>query len=232
MLYASSKAALLKEFQFLHQIPVSSHKELTFEEYRVFVSRLQDDPPLTKREIEMNHVKLSQSIEILSSSAPFSSSNMIQFQLDPELELAFKSDSKMAIVVQLKNDILTLETFKKDQNVSLQEFQQLIPENSPRFAFYVMNSKDVGKTLALLRLVFFYICPPSSSIKEKMKYSSSRAAMVSHAERILEKKLYSKHECDHASEIEADMLELEKKPVSSSKLAFKKPPKPGSATTK
>jgi hypothetical protein len=88
--------------------------------------------------------------------------------------------------------------------------------------------------------VFIYSCPPSSKIKQKMVYSSSKAALLNYIEKDINMSLARKYEVDGPAEItddliEPDLAEASAKASGSSsaastgptKLAFKRPVAPG-----
>lgn len=160
------------------------------------------------------------------------------------------------------------ETIKVDgapveQTVAPGSVSDHVPSNEPRFLLYRYkprkseSSSDghVGRlSLHLSRsgknsdltpstspqTVFVYSCPPSSKIKQKMVYSSSKAGFLNYIEKDVGITLARKYEVDGPREITDDLIEPDLASAASAaksgsasaaaaatKLAFKRPVAPG-----
>ena len=231
MLYASTKSALTKELgdsKFIHTIRGSVISDVNGGGYAKYLSSKEAEAPLTEREIEMRKIKLAQASVDTSIASRQSHTQGISFTLSNEsqerLAVFVKDEQYYFGVFELVKDILE---FHYHSQKELNEIQALLPASSPSFSIYKLNSNQ--------GFVFFYTCPNSSSIKEKMKYSSAKASAVSHSERIMESKFVKKYEVELPSELESDMIQSKdtNSDISSTRntihkgLAFAKPARPG-----
>ncbi|KAJ3092151.1 Twinfilin-1 [Quaeritorhiza haematococci] len=124
------------------------------------------------------------------------------------------------------------ESVELDQALSVggpDEIAAAIPPGVPRFVFY--SYKHTFENNQLDTLVFAYVCPPKSKVKERMLYSSSKSTVLAFVEEQFSFVVDKKFELDEGSEISEDFLMEEIHPGSRSANAaaptLGQSPKPG-----
>ncbi|KAJ3289217.1 Twinfilin-1 [Rhizoclosmatium sp. JEL0117] len=230
MLYASSKAALIRDLgalYFVDSMHVSSKQEFSFKGYKAHLAHKQAASPLTEKELELQSLKLTETTADIGISTRKEIASGVGFAFSKDAEDAFGQLNNnvlnlVALSIDTATETLVLSTTSASATPST--LQTLLPESEPLFVFY-KNASPQGT-------LFFYICPPSAKVKSRMLFSSSRATTLEHVEKNLAVEIGKKIELDSASEIDdALVLEAIEPPkadvLASAKSAFKKPSRPG-----
>ncbi|KAI7822286.1 hypothetical protein BX661DRAFT_145996 [Kickxella alabastrina] len=171
MLYASSKASLTKclgESYFSDEVFGTTMEEFSADGYRQHRRHVESGAPLTEREEEMQRVR-----DIESSAAEVPTMDTRRNHVSGAT-IALSSDAEQALaeyaagsvnLVTLSFDIEN-EQFVLDRCESLQSHEELtkcLPVDSPRYVLYWYGSSTS---------LFVYSCPTTSSIRERMIFSS------------------------------------------------------------
>ncbi|KAI8823616.1 uncharacterized protein EV422DRAFT_611920 [Fimicolochytrium jonesii] len=178
MLYASTKATLLKELgdaNFVDSLYGTLPAELSLEGYRKHVLHKDAEAPLTEREIEMQAVKAAEYSAEIGTTTRRSHAQGVSFAFADEARksLSDLASGSVNIVVLAVNVAEERVDLSNASTGSFGDLTRLVEANTPRFLFY---KPDAGNS------AFIYICPPSSKVKERMLYSSSRASVLLAAE--------------------------------------------------
>ncbi|KAJ1964984.1 Twinfilin-1 [Dipsacomyces acuminosporus] len=177
MLYASTKATVTKmlgESYFVDSMYGTTKDEFSLDGYRQHRKHAESSAPLTERELEMERVK---EIESAAADAPTMNSrrshvSSATFPLDDEAESALAEYAKGTINFVLLALDIAAERVVLDHKDSLQSHDDVassFPTDAPRYAFYWYNSSTS---------LFVYFCPTTSSIRERMIYSSFRHGLI------------------------------------------------------
>jgi twinfilin-like protein len=109
-----------------------------------------------------------------------------------------------------------------DPNVTPSDLASRIPSDKPSYTFYHYPSTS--------SVIFVYTCPPSSKVKERMVYSTSKRSVLEVA-RVEGVDVAKKIEVGGPEEVTADMLREEAQPrvegAAAGKQGFARPKRPG-----
>jgi len=209
---------------FVDKLTCSVASEVGLKGYRQHKAGEKAEKPWTESERSLEQMKKEQAA-MLTEAKPHSYLSSVSFPLLLEAERALKklaNDTTQATTVVLGLD-LKLENVYLDQT-STSTPSLLVSAQLPRYLLFKPDSAVHTK-----EVIFIYNCPKSSSIKERMVYSSCRAGVLQQAKEAgldVVKKL----EIQEASELSHDDLQLEKaQPFVSRNIAsggFRKPAPP------
>ncbi|PGH23759.1 hypothetical protein AJ80_02189 [Polytolypa hystricis UAMH7299] len=135
-------------------------------------------------------------------------------------EVATEEGKVARLGMDLSNNSERLILVSTESNVAPADLAKVIPENEPQYTFYRYPNSTA--------LVFIYTCPPSTSIKQRMVYASSRRSALHYAD-LQGLKITHKIEASSGSEITVGRLEEEVNPPREEgpKRAFARPKRPG-----
>ncbi|KAF8477432.1 hypothetical protein BDZ91DRAFT_709234 [Kalaharituber pfeilii] len=231
MLFASTRNTLLRELgtdKFKENIFATMKTELTAEGFQRHDAHEAKPAPLTEEERLLKEVRDLEAEASRGTSARKSHvSSGISFPLSPEAEFALKTLSSatahnlVQLYIDTEKETLELE---RCESVNAPSLAQAISDSSPRYSFFVFHHTYEDQESS--PIVFIYTCPPSSKIKERMVYASSRSSIISVAENaglIISKKL----EAASPSEITLELLMDEFHPKEQTKTSFSRPKRPG-----
>ncbi|SAM02438.1 hypothetical protein [Absidia glauca] len=224
MLYASTKATLTKELgdsKFSDSIYGTKKSEFSHDGYKKHLAHKNADAPLTQRERELAEIKAAEAQTVSDyqgTSTRKTYAPGLAFPLtDPAIEAlqALKQDkaSRPHNFVSLS---LNKETIELDDasDVNVKDLKNKINAGAPRFTFYVLEHQHQGESKEAI--VFIYTCPPSSKIREKMLYSSSKANVITGATNKADITVLKKFETSDASDVTEDYLTDDLYPVTRS----------------
>lgn len=208
MLFASTKNTFLQQLG----SAVARNHTLTFTElsdlepiaFLAAISLPDSSVSLTAKEKSLQvmdsllNLSLSQKQELPSMGA---SSSSLFFQIDPQLEVALKSDlsSKLLVMtIDIETEILRL--LAEQANVAVSDLvdvaQKLVSlEPSPAYLLY---------GYATNKLAFIYSCASGCKVKARMLYAANKQGLLSH----LKNDYYKNGELDQILEV-GDLDELE-----------------------
>ncbi|KXS21673.1 hypothetical protein M427DRAFT_51075 [Gonapodya prolifera JEL478] len=228
MLYAATKASFTKEIGdswFVDSVYATSKSDLTLEAYKAHVASSKLAGPLTEAEKTLQKVKLEEARFDGVGTRRSNTASGISFPLTDEASKAVQeliAGSNDAIELKIENETIDISASPALSHSGIPS----IIATEPRFVVFRFSHDWEGQKLA--PTVFVYSCPPSSSVKHKMLYSSTKAGIVQTLEAAgvtIEKKL----EVDSVDEMNASSLTDELHPQASSgaKQTFSKPRPPG-----
>ncbi|KAJ3040808.1 Toll-like receptor 9 [Rhizophlyctis rosea] len=238
MLYASTKATLTKELgdsKFVDTVYGTSPPEMTFESYQQHLVHKSAEAPLTEREQELQTVKLAESGADIAISSRRAHAQGVNFPISPAATAALQklkdaSDLTVILTIDTAKERIELD---KAEATSIQSLKTVVPADVPRFVFLPYLHTFEGESCR--PIIFAYICPPQSKVKERMLFSSSRATLLSFVEEQLQIPVARKLELDSVDELdEADLLDSlhpKRAEVLSAKPAFSRPRGPGGRGT-
>ncbi|KAJ2299953.1 Twinfilin-1 [Coemansia sp. RSA 2706] len=207
MLYASTKATVTKslgESYFVDDMFGTMRDEFSARGYQQHRQHVESGAPLTDREQEAAHIR---DLESRAAEAPTMDSRRSHvkgavYPLHADAEAALREFARGTINFAL----LAIDTASETVNIahagSLQSHDELarsIPGDAPRYALYWFDSATT---------VFIYSCPASTSVRERMIYSTFRHGFTVTA-RELNINMDIRLEFDDPREITAAALEAE-----------------------
>ncbi|GBB95568.1 hypothetical protein RclHR1_02570002 [Rhizophagus clarus] len=188
MLYASTRATLLKELgdsHFIDSMYGTTVSEFTLDGYQKHKEHKEAEAPLTAREKELAEVKTAEaSANAFSYSTRKSHASGISFPMSEEAVQAIQSLQQSDLTnnfIKLSLDI-DKEKIELDEasKIDIDDLAKSFPTDSPRFAFYVYQHTHDGTDVR--SHIFIYICPQNSKIRERMLYSSCRSSVITFGE--------------------------------------------------
>ncbi|KAF7723805.1 hypothetical protein EC973_001589 [Apophysomyces ossiformis] len=229
MIYASTRATLTKElgdYRFLDSLYGTQASDLTYDGYKKHLAHKSADAPLTRRERELAEIKLAEAQAVSDYQGTTTRKAYAPGVSFPVTETAQEALRKLAqpkdqrehnfVSLHLKDENIDLDVAS---NVSAGKIKDTISSNAPRFTFYVFEREETsGNTESI---VFIYTCPPSSKIRERMLYSSSKANVITYAESEINIQVAKKLETSDVSDLTESYLleELEESQTSNEKSA-------------
>eukprot|EP00842_Homolaphlyctis_polyrhiza_P003843 jgi/Hompol1/445/HPOL_003243-RA len=232
MLYASSKATLLKELgdgNFADSIYGTHKNDLSLEGYRKHLAHKNATAPLTIREQEMAAIKATENTADIGTSTRRANAPGVSFPLATDAESALE-DLKQArintVVLMIDSETESVHADPSGTgHHALDTLASVVTAGAPRFVLHA--TQDGTK-------VFAYVSPPVSKVKERMWYSASRGYILAEAERILGTPITKKFEMDEMAELREN-LEAEQSQATiaqttspgMTKALFAKPARPG-----
>ncbi|KAM3580875.1 Twinfilin-1 [Umbelopsis sp. WA50703] len=214
MLYASTRTSLTKElgdYRFVDSMWGTDAEEFTLQGYKKHKSHQSAEAPLTQRERELAEIKLAESKQASShmgTTVRKTYAGGVTMPLSSGAESALKELSKSDRphnYVSLRLDSHESIELDKTATVTADELAKTVPSESPRFTFYAYESQGSDEAA----FVFIYTCPPSSKLREKMLYSSSRNGVVATAEKEADIKVAKKLETSDVSDLTEAYLKEE-----------------------
>ncbi|ORZ18936.1 hypothetical protein BCR42DRAFT_411884 [Absidia repens] len=214
MIYASTKATLTKELgdsRFSDFIYGTQKSEFSLDGYKKHMQHKNADAPLTQREKELAEIKVAeaqavsdyQGITTRKTYAPG-----ITFPLAPSAieSLQVLKQSRADRSHNFVSLSLNKETVELDEasTVDAKGIKSKICANAPRFTFYVLEHQHQGESKEAI--VFIYTCPPTSKIREKMLYSSSKSNIITGATNEADITVLKKFETSDPSDVTEDYL--------------------------
>ncbi|KAJ3089766.1 Twinfilin-1, partial [Physocladia obscura] len=205
MLYAASKAALVRglesvgDAQIVDTLHATSLADLTLDAYHAHTKAKLAHAPLSAKEQEARDLARAHAEDaaaIGSSARRDLAFASLKDNQRANFGFAFTDDANAAITSlasqtnsELNLVILSIESVSEtiflvanERAASPDSIASFVPDpNSPFFVFYQYSLDPSNDALVL----FFYVCPPSSKVKARMLFSSSRAAALDHVESTL-----------------------------------------------
>ncbi|KAI7906899.1 uncharacterized protein BX663DRAFT_494128 [Cokeromyces recurvatus] len=214
MIYASTRVTLTKElgdYRFDDSIYGTEKSEFTWEGYKKHLAHKAAGAPLTKREQELAEIKAAeaktvsdyQGISARKSYAPGVAFPLTDKAVNALSELSKTKENRSHNFVSLCLDSEKID-LDKTANICVDELRKTITENAPRFTFYVYEYQPSTESL-----IFIYTCPPSSKIRERMLYSSSKANVITAAENDASIKVIKKFETSDLSDLNKSYFDEE-----------------------
>lgn len=192
MLYASTKNTLLQQlgsnnFKKSHTLAWTDLDELSHEHYKK-VTGESDPLALTEEEKMLKEINSLQALSLaeaggkkeLASMHTQGQSSTLFFNVDPELELEFKSipqagNSKKLLTfnIDIPNEIVKLTSKVEDVGLSslISQFEDAGGNSTPHPQFALYNYSNN-------KFAFIYSCPSGSKVKDRMIYASNRQSLV------------------------------------------------------
>ncbi|CAO3590240.1 unnamed protein product [Absidia cylindrospora] len=214
MLYASTKATLTKELgdsKFTDFIYGTQKSEFSQDGYKKHMAHKNADAPLTQRERELAEIKAA---EVQAVTDYQGTSTRKTYAPGVAFPFASTAIESLQALKQAKADrshnfvslLLNKETVELDNasTVDVKNIKNRIETNAPRFTFYVFEHQHQGESKEAI--VFIYTCPPSSKIREKMLYSSSKANVITGATKEADITILKKFETSDPSDVTEEYL--------------------------
>ncbi|KAJ3163775.1 Twinfilin-1 [Geranomyces variabilis] len=226
MLLASSKATLLKELgdsKFVDTLYGTERADLSLEGYRKHLIHKEAEAPLTERELEMQKMKVAESTADIGSSSRVAHTSRIDCPLTEDAKAALeqlKDGSYKAVVLSIDLEKETVGLGATGNN-GFSDLPTIVNPTVPSFVFFKLDAK---------LLVFAYVCPPSSKVKERMIYSSFRNTLIQSVEKQMAIPIAKKLEVDNIDELDESELQSELQNIGTpeqSKKSFARPPRAG-----
>ncbi|KAK6517961.1 Twinfilin-1 [Arthrobotrys conoides] len=230
MLFASTRNTFTRELgteHFSESIFATTKAEVTVEGFKKHDAHVAKAAPLTEEEIALRGVKEAEAEASRGTTARASHvSGSVAFPVsDAALDALRRLPSNPNGLVQLMLDIQNETIELADESTSTaHDLITAIPNTAPRFSFFNFSHKYPG--VAENPIVFIYTCPPSSKIKERMLYASSRSSVLAIAERDAGLTIAKKLESGDP-DISEQQLAEEFQPKTEQKQAFQRPKRPG-----
>lgn len=178
MLYASTKATLKKQFgnsQIVQELFSTTEDEVTLRGYKNFLKMKEAPPPLSLAEAELENVKLSES----NAVDRVNTLGSVALPISAEAKQAISSltagtTNYVQLSIDLKGEVVNLG---ENATVKVSELSKKLPENQASYILFTFSHTYEGDTHH--SLVFIYSMPAGvASIRERMMYSSCKAAVV------------------------------------------------------
>ncbi|KAI8099603.1 uncharacterized protein BX664DRAFT_321707 [Halteromyces radiatus] len=214
MLYASTKATLTKELgdsKFTDSIYGTQKSEFSKDGYKKHLAHKNADAPLTQRERELAEIKAAEAQAVTDYQGTTTRKTYapgIAFPLtNPAVEaLGVLKQSKSERSHNFVTLLLDKEKIELDgaSTVAIKDIKNKINADAPRFTFYLFEHEHNGESKEAI--VFIYTCPPTSKIREKMLYSSSKANVITGAVNQADIQVMKKFETSDPSDVTEDYL--------------------------
>lgn len=242
MLFASTKASLKKEFGSANIVLdyfASTVEEISLPTFKLFMERKRkeengehDEELLTMQEQELRIIKQEEATLSSQNSKPTKTLPGVVFPLTDECISAIQ-DMKEGLVsylqlsIDVKSEMIQLEKRELHKDFELKDLPTKASTTSPRYHLILFAHNYDG--LFHKSIVFIYSVPGSSStVKERMLYSSCKNALLTHINDQIGLTVHKKLECDDVTEITPEYLvqELHPKKETGIKPQFEKPKGP------
>ncbi|XP_051865065.1 twinfilin-1-like [Pristis pectinata] len=231
MLYASSRAAVKKEFGGGHikeEIHATMPDEVSLEGYRRHLASKAAPAPLTVAEQELQQMKISEINTDINVDSKRPTLQGVAFPIEDDALAALQRlKEKRFPYVQLRLDTeREVITLVDERPIEVADLPAQVPADSPRWHFFLYKHSHEGETLE--SLIFIYSMPGSNcTIKERMLYSSCKGPFITSVEQQLGLDIAKKVEIDQGSELTPDFLYGELHPPQHApRPTFDKPPGP------
>lgn len=242
MLFASTKASLKKEFgssNIILDYFASTTEEISLPSFKLFMERKRkeengehDEALLTMQEQELRIIKQEEANLSTQNAKPTKTLPGVVFPLTEDSVAAIQ-DMKDGLVsyvqlsIDVKSEVIQLEKRELHKDFELKDLPSKASTTSPRYHLILFAHNH--DSLFHKSIVFVYSVPGSSStVKERMLYSSCKNALLTHIIDQIGLAVHKKLECDDVTEITAEYLILELHPNKESgvKPQFEKPKGP------
>eukprot|EP00168_Porphyra_purpurea_P012749 TRINITY_DN3412_c0_g2_i1.p2 TRINITY_DN3412_c0_g2~~TRINITY_DN3412_c0_g2_i1.p2 ORF type:complete len:347 (-),score=98.56 TRINITY_DN3412_c0_g2_i1:94-999(-) len=227
MLYASSHALLKRQLGLSYfglEMHGSAPDELTWDLFQQHTQTNTGDAPLTRAELQ-THAELTAEIDLGRTREYVHSVAFPMSRAAADALKALSGSGNSLVQLSLDTEKETLE-LAADKSVTAAQLGGEIPADEPRFSFFRFDHTFEARDMS--PVVFVYSCTDNAPIKQRMLYSTVKAAAVDAAAGqgvSIAKKL----EVSDGSEVtEAGLLE-ELHPVAreiSTKTQFARPARP------
>ncbi|KAJ3077180.1 Twinfilin-1 [Podochytrium sp. JEL0797] len=210
MLYASCKAALARELgdvnftDFLH---ATTRDECSLAGYESHRKHKDAEAPRTEKELEIQALKLTETGAEIGMSTRKEIASGVGFAFTQEAEVAMGKlrDGELNLVaLSIDSNSETIHVGVSSDEATPDNLKHVVPEGQPFFVFFKYLHDNEGASQD--PVLFFYICPPSSKVKARMLFSSSRASTLDHVEKNLGIAVAKKIEIDSPSEIDQSFV--------------------------
>lgn len=242
MLFASTKASLKKEFgsaNIIFDYFASTIEEISLPSFKLFMERKRkeengehDEELLTMQEQELRIIKQEEANLSSRNMKPTKTLPGVVFPLTEESVCGIQ-DLKEGLVsyvqlsIDVRSEVIQLEKRELHKDFEVKDLPSKASTTSPRYHLILFPHNHDG--LFHKSIVFIYSVPGSSStVKERMLYSSCKNALLSHIHDVIGLTIHKKLECDDVTEITPEFLvqELHPKKESGMKPQFEKPKGP------
>jgi len=235
MLYASTRSTFRKSLgdsYFVDEVYGTDKQEFTLEGYMRHRKSVTAAPALTEKEEERERMRKEESGAEVGITTKKSHVHGVFFPFSSTAETQMKNLSSGSInYIQLTLDSAreTIELVS-NKNIDVSEIKGLTPSDRPSYHFFKFRHAFEDNTIE--SIIFIYVCPMNSKVKEKMLYSSCKASVISVAES-LGLAIDKNSEASEPNEVtEAYVYEELHPKKPDEKKTFKKPQKPGRPGTK
>jgi twinfilin-like protein len=230
MLYASTRSALKKclgEPHFVDELYGLDKNDLSLDAYYKHKQSVAATVPLTEREEEIQRMRKEESGADIGITTKKAHVHGVSFPVSDDARTAlgdFASGTLnyVQLALNMENETIFLS---HSGNVDAAELASLTPESQPRYHFFRYRHAFEDNTFD--SVVFIYSCPMRSKVRERMLYSSCKAAVAAVGQECgVEAEKAS--EVSDAVELTENFVfeELHPKKVDDKK-TFKKPMRPG-----
>uniref|UniRef100_K3WLI0 ADF-H domain-containing protein n=1 Tax=Globisporangium ultimum (strain ATCC 200006 / CBS 805.95 / DAOM BR144) TaxID=431595 RepID=K3WLI0_GLOUD len=177
MLYSSSRESLKKQLgmnYFVGEFHATETSDVTFESFQNAKKKHAADAPLSETERLLKETALLERDTNVKSTAM----GVIPFEITQNVreKLALFKDGKFDwIAMKLNTDDESVEVVKSLETVDLIDVQGVIDHKAPSFVAYRYRGSLVA---AQSTLIFLYVCPEESPVRQKMVYSTCKATVL------------------------------------------------------
>eukprot|EP00794_Sanderia_malayensis_P006064 gene6064-6766_t len=232
MLFAGTRATMKMEFgngHIVDEIFATHSSEVSLEGYRKHMVAKTAEAPLTEKEMELKELQSNEHIVHRGVDSKHVTLPGLHFPIAEEaLEELRRLKGKENCYVQLSIDIdkeeINLERAEVDLHVN--DLSTMVPSDAARYHFFLFKHTHEGDYME--NIVFIYSMPGySCSVKERMLYSSCKAAVIGFCEQVEEMEIVRKIEISGGAELTEEFLQDEvhpKKTLHRPKFDKPKPP--------
>ncbi|KAJ3216852.1 hypothetical protein HDU67_008854 [Dinochytrium kinnereticum] len=230
MLYAATKATLTKELgdsKFIDFMHTTHKDEVTLSGYEKHLKHKEAEAPLTEREIENEKVRQTEVGADIGTSTRRINATSIGLPISNaalDALTQYKESQINTAIFVIEGDTETIGIHEVKNAAKPSDLHDALEASQPCFLLY--RTMDDGKS------VFAYVCPPSSKVKSRMVYSSSKASFLQCCQTDYELSFELKVELDSMQELNDAYFkdqfgEASKPSQAPPKPAFAKPTRPG-----
>lgn len=234
MIYAATRSTLKMEFgggKIKEEIYGILKEDLSLEAYKHHKAAADGPAPLTVREQELRTLAEAdiQARTEIGTQTRHSHLHGVSFPIKEDaMDQLLKLKNKEIMYVQLSINIDNEEILLANQRreITISDLPGLVPDDHPRYHLFLYKHTYEGDYLE--QIVFIYSCPGyKCSVKERMLYSSCKAAVTGIVESDLQMEIVKKIEISEGSELTADFILDEVHPkLIVHKPQFMRPPPP------
>ncbi|KAH7061169.1 hypothetical protein B0J12DRAFT_646775 [Macrophomina phaseolina] len=228
-LTASTRLALVRQLgseQFAETFFATTAEELSADGWKRHEAHVAGAVPLTEEEQNLVDIKEAEALESGGTGARrVQTSGHLSMEVQDGINEALKGLGAGAEenLVQLDID-LSSETFRLVSNtkVAASDLSSAIAADAPRYSFYRYDAPDGSHPI-----LFIYTCPPTSKVKERMVYATSRRFALYLAESDAGLEIHKRLEFGSPEDITPGTIDEEFAPKEEKKAGFSKPKRPG-----
>jgi len=220
MLYASTKAALKKEFGSANitlDYFATCHDDLTLDSYSMFVERKRKEENgehdlelLTSKEQDLKLVKKEEAELSSSTTKPTKTLPGVEFPLTTAAMTALQDLkdgvlSYLQLKIHSKEEVIDLVRRENHKEFDVSDLPSKVPTESPRYHLFLLPHNHEG--LYYKSTVFVYsVVGSGCSVRERMLYSSCKNSLMMVLKDRVGISLDKKIESDDPSELTLDFL--------------------------